>query len=130
MPLKWKGMDHVTHITSSDNVPEPMMFLGCRIARPPLYLEAEDDGPDEPQGEAVVPVHDVVGAHVLQVDPLLLQELQSLVHVLQAVDPHAALGGFGLKQQQQHVSVYLRLSKKQEHWTADSPLSASFFIIQ
>lgn len=61
------------------------------------YLEAEDDGPDEAQRQAVVPVHDVVGAHVLQVDPLLLQELQSLVHVLQTVDPHPAFGGFGLQ---------------------------------
>ncbi len=63
------------------------------------YLEAEDDGPDESQGEAVVSIDDVVGAHVLQVDPLLLQELQSLVHVLQTVDPHPTLGGFGLKQE-------------------------------
>ena len=73
------------------------------------YLEAEDDGPDEAQREAVVSVHDVVGAHVLQVDPLLLQELQSLVHVLQAVDPHPALGGFGLKPK--HIAVYLQASE-------------------
>lgn len=61
------------------------------------HLEAEDDGPDKAQREAVVSVYDVVGAHVLQVNPLLLQELQSLVHILQTVDAHAALGGFGLK---------------------------------
>ena len=60
------------------------------------HLEAEDDGPDEAQREAVVAVDDVVGAHVLQVDPLLLEELQGLVHVLQAVDPHAALSGLRL----------------------------------
>ena len=60
------------------------------------YLEAEDDGPDETQGEAVVPVHDVVGAHVLQVDLLLLEELQGLVHVLQAVDTHTPLSGLRL----------------------------------
>lgn len=68
--------------------------MGCGAAS---HLEAQDDGPDEAQREAVVPVDDVVGAHVLQVDPLLLQELQGLVHVLQAVDAHPALGGFGLK---------------------------------
>ena len=58
-----------------------------------VYLEAEDDGPDETQREPVVAVDDVVGAHVLQVDPLLLEELEGLVHVLQAVDPHAASCG-------------------------------------
>ena len=59
-------------------------------------LEAEDYGPDETQGESVVAVDDVVGAHVLQVHLLLLEELQGLVHVLQAVDTHAAFGGLGL----------------------------------
>ena len=66
--------------------------------RPKPYLEAEDDGPDEAEGEAVVAVDDVVGAHVLQVHLLLLEELQGLVHVLQAVDPHAALSGFRLRE--------------------------------
>ena len=63
---------------------------------PSRYLEAEDDGPDEAKGEAVVAVHDVVGADVLQVHPLLLEELQRLVHVLQGVDPHPAPRRFGL----------------------------------
>ena len=44
----------------------------------------------------MVAVDDVVGPHVLQVDPLLLEELQSLVHVLQTVDTHSAFGGFRL----------------------------------
>ena len=61
-----------------------------------IYLEAKDDGPDEAEDEAMVAVDDVVGAHVLQVDPLLFEELQSLVHVLQAVDTHPALSGFWL----------------------------------
>lgn len=60
------------------------------------HLEAEDDGPDEAKDKAVVAIHNIMGAHVLQVHPLLLQELQSLVHILQAVDPHPALGGLGL----------------------------------
>jgi hypothetical protein len=34
-----------------------------------------------------------VSPHVLQVDPLAGQEGESLVDVLQAVDPHLALGG-------------------------------------
>ena len=66
--------------------------------RPKPYLEAEDDGPDEAEGEAVVAVDDVVGAHVLQVNLLFFEELQGLVHVLQAVDPHAALSGFRLRE--------------------------------
>lgn len=70
------------------------------------YLEAEDDGPDEAQRQPVVPVHDVMRAHVLQVDPLLLQELQSLVHVLQTVDSHPALGGFGLKHKKTHLGLF------------------------
>ena len=69
----------------------------------PIYLEPEDDGPDEPQGEAMVAIHNVVGAHVLQVDSLLLEELQGLVHVLQAVDAHAPLGGLGLEREERHL---------------------------
>lgn len=57
------------------------------------HLEAQDDGPDQPQGQPVVPIHDVMRAHVLQVHALLLQELQRLVHVLQRVDPHATARG-------------------------------------
>ena len=45
----------------------------------------------------MVAVDDVMGAHVLQVDPLLLEELQGLVHILQTVDTHSALSGFWLK---------------------------------
>lgn len=59
----------------------------------PTDLEAQDDSPDEAQGEAVVSIHDVVGAHVFQVNPLLFEKLQGFVHVLQAVDPHAASRG-------------------------------------
>lgn len=41
----------------------------------------------------MVAIHDVVGAHVLQVHTLLLEELQGLVHILQAVDAHLPLCG-------------------------------------
>ena len=71
------------------------LTLGVVTTRPQCgcgYLEAEDDGPDESQRQSVVSVHNVVGAHVLQVNPLLLQELQSLVHVLQTVNTHPAFG--------------------------------------
>ena len=45
----------------------------------------------------MVAVDDVVRTHVLQVNPLLLEELKGLVHVLQAVDTHAAFSWFGLR---------------------------------
>lgn len=57
-----------------------------------LYLEAQDDGPDEPETEARVAINDVVWAHVLQVHSLLPQELQRFVHVFQTVNAHLTLG--------------------------------------
>lgn len=57
-----------------------------------LYLETQDDGPDEPEAEARVAVNDVVWAHVLQVHSLLPQELQRFVHVFQTVNAHLTLG--------------------------------------
>lgn len=45
----------------------------------------------------MVAVDDVVGAHVLQMDSLLFEELQRLVHILQTMDTHSAFRGFGLK---------------------------------
>lgn len=70
-------------------------------------LEAKDYGPDEAERESVVAVDDVMGAHVLQVNPLLLEELEGLVYVLQAVDPHAPFGGFRLegRKQSTHMSL-------------------------
>lgn len=65
-----------------------------------MHLEAEDDGPDESERESVVAVDDVMWPHVLQVHPLLLEELQGFVHVLQAVDTHAALRWLGLRRDQ------------------------------
>lgn len=71
-------------------------FQGLAKLRCP-HLEAQDDGPDEAEGQPVVPIHDVMGAHVLKMDSLLLQELKGLVHILQTVDAHASLGGFRLE---------------------------------
>ena len=69
------------------------------------YLETQDDGPDEAKSQPVVPVHDVVGPHVLKMDSLLLQELQGLVHILQTVDAHSSLGGFRLEVGEQEVET-------------------------
>ena len=59
-----------------------------------LDLEPQDDGPDETEGEPGVAVHDVVGAHVLQVNSLLVEEAQGFVHILQAVNSHFSFGRF------------------------------------
>lgn len=80
-----------------------------------MDLEAKDDGPDEPEDETMVAVDDVVRAHVLQMDSLLFEELQRLVHILQTVDTHSAFRGLWLKaikeggqilQRRQEVSDY------------------------
>lgn len=63
------------------------------------YLKAQDDGPDKSQGEPVVPIHNVMRAHVFQVHALLLQKLQGLVDIFQGVDPHATACGPWLGQQ-------------------------------
>ena len=52
------------------------------------YLEVEDDGPDEAEGELGVAVHDVLAADVDQLDLLVPQEPQSGLHVLDCVKPH------------------------------------------
>lgn len=75
----------------------PAPLRGWAVLGRVPHLEAQDDGPDEAEGQPVVPIHDVVGPHVFKMDSLLLQELQSLVHVLQAVDAHPALRGFWLE---------------------------------
>jgi len=63
-------------------------FFDCDF----LDLEPKDDGPDETQGEPGVAVDDIVCTHVFQVDALLVQEGESFVHVLQAVNAHFTLG--------------------------------------
>lgn len=45
----------------------------------------------------MIPVHNIMGAHVFQVHFLLLEKLQGLVHVLQTVNTHTAFGGPWLK---------------------------------
>lgn len=56
------------------------------------YLKAQDDGPDEAQGETVVTVHNVMRAHIFKMNLLFLEKLQRFVNILQAVDTHAAFG--------------------------------------
>lgn len=53
-----------------------------------VYLETQDDGPDEPEDEAVVAIDNVMGPHVLQVNSLLFEKLQGLVYIFQTVDTH------------------------------------------
>lgn len=62
------------------------------------YLEPEDDGPYEAKNEPVVPIDDVVWAHVLQVDFLVLQKSQRFVSVFQTVDAHFPASWLRLKQ--------------------------------
>lgn len=38
----------------------------------------------------MVPIHNVMGTNIFQVNPLLFKELQSFVHIFQAVDPHTS----------------------------------------
>lgn len=55
-----------------------------------MYLEPQNDGPYKAEVEPWVAVDDVVRAHVLEVHPLLAEELQRLVDVLETVDAHLA----------------------------------------
>lgn len=71
-----------------------------------FHLEAQDDGPDETQDETMVTVHDVMWPHVLQVNPLFFEELQSLVHILQAVDTHPAFGRFRLWREERRIRFF------------------------
>lgn len=59
-------------------------------------LEAQNDGPDEAQGEAVVAINNVMRAHVLEMNALFFEELQSFVHVLQTVNSHTTFCGLRL----------------------------------
>lgn len=76
----------------------------------------------------MVAVDDVVGAHVLQMDPLLFEELQRLVHILQTVDTHSAFGGFWLKRQSTEKvngSLGSSVRKRVGELTSRSPESTS-----
>ena len=55
---------------------------------PISYLEVEDDGPDEAEGELRIAVDDVLTADVDQLDLLVPQEPQRGLHVLDGVEPH------------------------------------------
>lgn len=47
----------------------------------------------------MIPIHNVMGTHVLKMDSLLLQELKGLVYILQTVDAHPSLCGFRLERE-------------------------------
>jgi len=77
-----------------------------------LNLESQNNSPDEAEGERAVSVYDIMGADILQVNMLLLEEQQRLVDILQAVNPHFAAGGPGqslrgqdLEQTEQHAAI-------------------------
>ena len=53
------------------------------------YLEVEDDGPDEAEGELGVAVPDVLPADVDKLDLLVAEEPQRRLHVLYRVETHA-----------------------------------------
>jgi len=72
-----------------------------------VYLETQDDGPNESKDEAMVAVDNVVGSHVLQVDPLLFEKLQGFVHIFQTVDTHSAFSGFWLQRKQNMEKEHL-----------------------
>ncbi len=92
----------------------------------PSYLEAEDDGPDEAEREARVPVHDVVRTHVFQMHPLLVEEHQRLVHVLQAVNSHLALGRPRLQKYIHSWRVTVRHIRVLEYWPTRPPVGTIF----
>ena len=52
------------------------------------YLEVEDDGPDEAEGELGVAVDDVLAADVDKLDLLVPREPKRGLHVLDGVEPH------------------------------------------
>lgn len=76
------------------------------------YLEAQNNCPDEAEGQPVVSIHNVMGAHVLKMDSLLFQELKSLVDILQTVDLHPSLSGFRLKAREQSGDTLLRRAEE------------------
>lgn len=73
------------------------------------YLETKDDGPNETQGETVIPVHNIVWAHVFQMNFLLLEKLQGFVNILQAVNTHTAFGGPWLWEAEGKEALMLKL---------------------
>lgn len=61
----------------------------------------------------MVAINNVVGTHVLQMDPLLFEELKSLVHIFQTVDTHPAFCGFWLQRQEEMVKSLTENIKKE-----------------
>lgn len=76
------------------------------------YLETKDDGPNETQGETVIPVHNIMWAHVFQMDFLLLEKLQGFVHILQAVNTHTAFGRPWLWEAEGKEALFKLLTKR------------------
>ena len=54
------------------------------------YLEVEDDGPDETEGQLGVAVHDVLAPDVDQLDLLVAEKAEGGLDVLYGVEAHPA----------------------------------------
>ena len=63
-------------------------------------LEPQDDGPDQTERQSGMTIDDVMRSEVLQMNPLVVQEGQGLVHVFQAVNTHFALGRLRLQMEE------------------------------
>jgi hypothetical protein len=57
-----------------------------------FHLESENDCPNEAQCEPRSAVNNVLGSQVLQMDMLVTEELECLVHILQAMNAHFSSG--------------------------------------
>ena len=53
------------------------------------YLEVEDDGPDQAQGQLRVSVHYILTPDVDKLDLLVPEEPERCLHVLNGVETHA-----------------------------------------
>ena len=73
------------------------------------YLEVQDDGPYEAEGELGVAVDNVLAADVDQLDLLVAQEAQRRLHVLDGVEAHSA----SLSRLHKTIFCYLKAFQKE-----------------
>lgn len=78
----------------------------CVCVRTHLYLESQDNSPNEAKCQPVIPIHNIVRSHVFQVHSLLFQELEGFVHILQAMDAHPSFSWFRLEGKSKNKSFY------------------------
>ena len=61
------------------------------------YLEAKNDGPNKTKSKARISIDNIMWAKILEMDMLVSQELQGLIHILQTMDSHLPPGGTRLE---------------------------------